>query len=1161
MRIVATAGIRPASKVGRLYRQLMPEMEAAIDRALDSVSPSEMQQLAEGYAELMWPERYRHLVPQGRNAFNATTSGWPDAMAMADADGKIHAVEATNGAWSTHLDEDINKAKDKPLASFLFVCRSNVPALSAVAPHRKKLVALGLDESDVTLVFRQDLVRALAGPRFARLRENVLRLPASPAPFVSFEHARDLFSDETPGAFVPSRAEYATPNRVWRNAAAGSVRQRMADLRYAFIEGDGAAGKTVLCTVLALEWMTTRRPAYYLDLSRLADADGGRAIQSMVRYGGDDVMFVVDNAHTAELITGEIFDSWEARADGSVLLISSRAVSSEPWRGVGDRLHDLRADAVHVRATGEDVLGTYRRLVARAGEKPENPSRFLTRRWAQLFRGDLVAFAAALSANQQSHGFPDLSPEDAVDFVRWQYLQRFDARESATSALTTVAALGVLEIAAPVTVADLGALAPWLADGVLLRVGRAITVIHAGLARLLLTALERPPFDIETLARCASNDAGLARSVSRRLSERATALEHQTFWSALVDADNWAPLVSESLTEFPAVARSLQRAHGSSWESVDAVLSDQIEWSSASGGTSPRRLVPVIGLCGQHLPTCLQHLEHVLVCEGRLTPWLAASLEEASARTRGNLESVMRRFCKSLDTEVDVAALPPGTVAAVVSLIRTGGLAGRGKVQILDLLELGPKVVGELDQLLGGMSAEEWLNIICNSTPRIIRRLQRKDLPRTCRKIDEALTSLDVVDAWIEASLVRGADRFASRMFDLRNELPRLHATVGERLGHIGDAERWAERALSRGEAHFGTSDQVGRAFGQALALSISIHSSGRPFIERADAALVRRDRADLLHTAVRVQTAEALGRMVRVTPLAWPRVDTRLVALATDASVTDALARELCNAPLSGLRLVLVRHPLAKAVVERVRLDYFCAGRAVIDAANSYRHFPAVAAGLSALGRRDLAESLAYPLARAVVEGRLSQSRISLAHASHLLRLLPTADSRLRSELAETLGEPGWVATSIDALPAVDLAQSLYSLWLYGQELSARLEPQTLRDHLEAELAHDRRDGIVRLIGATSLYDSRDLPTPRWADELSVDGLLDNRAWEGSPLRAGLAQTLLGMRVMTSARVTPTQQQAARLIGWCQAGPGAPARARELASDLRSWLGVFAGR
>jgi hypothetical protein len=86
------------------------EMEAAIELALKSVSPAAMQRLAEGYAELTYPNRYAHLIPQGRNSFNATTSGWPDAMSVEDGTGRIHAVEATNGQWSTHLDEDIRKA-------------------------------------------------------------------------------------------------------------------------------------------------------------------------------------------------------------------------------------------------------------------------------------------------------------------------------------------------------------------------------------------------------------------------------------------------------------------------------------------------------------------------------------------------------------------------------------------------------------------------------------------------------------------------------------------------------------------------------------------------------------------------------------------------------------------------------------------------------------------------------------------------------------------------------------------------------------------------------------------------------------------------------------------------------------------------------------------
>ena len=555
----------------------MSGLEAAIEFALKNLSPGQFQRLAEGYAELQWPDRYRHLIPEGRNPFDATTTGWPDAWAR-NRDCEIHAVEASMAnAWSTHLTSDIKKAKEHGrVVSFVFVSTAN-PRETSVQAYRTALRDLGLTDGDINLVFRKQLVRDLAGPRFARLRAAILRLPPTPSPFVAIEHARNLYGDGTTVGFAPTSREYAKPNGVWRNQATPTVLERLRQDGWAYIEGRGAAGKTVLCTHIALRWGGGLGAAYYLDLTERNAADLTTVTDAMVMYGGPNVLFVLDNVHAAELVAGGVFDTWRQREDGSTLLLSGRHVSADPWAGVGDPLRDLRSVAIAVRATSEDVFGTYRRLAARVTSRPSPPTRYLTRRWAQLFQGDLVAFAVALSAKLNAELlFADLSPEDAVEYVRSEYLRPYSG-DDARAALTTVAALGALEISTPPGLVDASLLKPSLDTGAVLRTDGALTLAHAGLGPLLLAAQRRPTVDVETLANASHAEPALAASIARRLADRTSRRDYLAFWRAAVQTGEWTALLPDSLSDLPDVVQAVRAASGVSWADVDDGVVDSID--------------------------------------------------------------------------------------------------------------------------------------------------------------------------------------------------------------------------------------------------------------------------------------------------------------------------------------------------------------------------------------------------------------------------------------------------------------------------------------------------------------------------------------------------------------------------------------------------------
>src|SRR5688500_13295284 len=103
----------------------MNPSESAIREAVENLkrSPATFQRLAERYAQLAFPDRYRDLLPKGRNPQDVAIKGWPDAYVLL-ADGRIDAVEMTHSpAWESHIAKDYEEAKKlgpNRLAGFLF---------------------------------------------------------------------------------------------------------------------------------------------------------------------------------------------------------------------------------------------------------------------------------------------------------------------------------------------------------------------------------------------------------------------------------------------------------------------------------------------------------------------------------------------------------------------------------------------------------------------------------------------------------------------------------------------------------------------------------------------------------------------------------------------------------------------------------------------------------------------------------------------------------------------------------------------------------------------------------------------------------------------------------------------------------------------------------
>ncbi|HEX6688956.1 MAG TPA: hypothetical protein VF085_09870 [Solirubrobacterales bacterium] len=1136
-------------------------LEAAIDRALSDLSPADFQRLAEAYAEIRWAQRYAHLVPQGRNAFNATTAGWPDAWAPSPT-GDIHAVEASLDAnWGRHLDRDIDDVhlRQGAVESFVFVSAARQPEEKSLEPRLAALSRAGIAAGDVDLIFRQRLCRELAHSRFARVRATLLKLPASPTPFVDVDKARGLFGDGSPAAFAPTKEEYSIPGGVWQNEVLPRARLHLERRGWAYVEGHGASGKTVLCTQLGLEWIGDLKPAYYLDMTT-GDGELPRIVETMTHYGGEDVLFIVDNVHIAELVVGELFDNWRSRQDGSRLLLSGRNTSVDPWSGTGDCLHDVRKKAVPVRAGPEDILGTYRRLVGRIGREDVEPSRFLIHRWTKLFRGDLVAFGAALVREHRvGRPFGELSAEDAVDYVSEAYLDPYAGDPQARRDLVTISALSVLEIPAPVSLVSPARLKPSLGSGAVLRSHdrHTLSAAHPGLARLLLAGAGRTEIDVETLTQCAERDGDLARLIIGRLFERREWSASLAICRSLVAQGDWAVLLHDSLEDFVGIIDGIRRTAEVSWEELDRTAARTLDWAEAIRRTSVRHLIPVLRICAARMPLCSAELQAVLFPEDRPSQWLVERLKEAGPALNSQFRGVVGKFFESVGWDDPSAEDRERWVDSVATGIARRGLKRRAWRDLLACIGEGPGSAAALDSRLAALDDETWIKVISLGSARRVRRLINLGLPQVEARVGGILSDRRLAEEWVRSASEGGPATLTLRMTQAYEALPDLHRAVSEELGRAGDAEVWADRTLRPRIAPGGKA--VGRrgGIGRAVALSLVCPEDALPFVERADCALGSAERRPALRAAMKTQTAESLGQAVREAPRRWPRFDARLVEFACDREVTAALALELSSAPLSELRLMLVDHPLAHAVIAEVVPATWELGRPVLEAGKSYSHFPAVAAGLARFGREELARPPALQLAGAIVRKEVPLRRLRLTHASHLFRLLPSTENRLREELASRLSEGDWLSSMPSMLSVNETAQALYSLWCYGPELMRFVTPDGFKHRLVTELDGGPRTAALRLWGAVSLICDEPLPQPGWLSSAFASELLDYPRWQIEYLRPGAVQTLLGLRAASAsgAELCLPESQIVAALARLSATDAKNARQAELGESLAAWL------
>ncbi len=416
------------------------DLELRITEKLRTLPAVALQWLAEDIALIRDPKRYKNLFGKGRNAEAQTTKGWPDAYVVR-SDGTVDGVEATRDrcTWTQHLTEDIEKAKspDHPnLNGYLFVAGypDYSPTHKELGLRVRRFCELGIPEDRVDLLVGTGLVLELLQPKYARTLQWILGL--SPRP----EYFELIRQEQVPGkiesAFEPEAAEYRHAF-VHRPALADTVESRLSEDGCALIRGWGAAGKSVLARLIAAGSDYRVLPAYKLDLKpfvgRVEDLRG-KIDNILVEFGGEGVLFILDNIHLEEEFAVGVFHGWRelARWHGTRLLLVGR----ETRRIAGSAFEEAPIIPLVLRARADDVRGVYRRLARRelsTEHEPPEPPKDILRTWVKSFGGDpkdsnhsvdLMAFSAA-ARNQMTRLLRcdwELNVSHARNEVRKRYL-------------------------------------------------------------------------------------------------------------------------------------------------------------------------------------------------------------------------------------------------------------------------------------------------------------------------------------------------------------------------------------------------------------------------------------------------------------------------------------------------------------------------------------------------------------------------------------------------------------------------------------------------------------------------------------------------------------------------------------------------------------------
>jgi len=1018
----------------------MKPSQSSIERAIDllKASPGNFQRLVEDYAEISYPHLFDHLAPLGRQAGGTTVKGWPDATALLPSGRKWALLEATHSAnWVAHLEKDIQRLalESESVGVFMFVAWAKSPPRDQLQKYRERIVALGVPIDRIFLVFREQFVRDIAHPRFVRQWVDPLHLPVSSLPFELIDEAHQLFGAERLGSsFVPSRSEYIG-GLVHRPGLADFVEQRLTTDGWALVRGIGAAGKTVLATLIALGQSFALRPSYYLSLGGWSRElnDPASAIESLTTCGDDGVLFILDDVHLDSKTARQIFDAWREFSDGSRLLLLGRLVTPDPdHRGRTHPFADLEDRVMELRVTSADLRGVYRRLIRRRTKLriPDPPARAVED-WTLLFSGDLLAFSSAVAQRSLdlARGVWQLQPADAERYIKREYLDGMDA--VALSVLRRLAILAELEVSASaLCLAGAPIPARALETGLVLRTNSGensdplFRLVHPGMGTLILASLP-PEGHGDIVLQMAVQDSLIGCRIADQLRALGRTEEARSVLRAIADSSTWF-----SSAFLPPALLTTSKLFADfevlSFSAMDARLAPhQTEIVTGAYSISLSLLFRLLLFTRQRLP-----LTHKAITDAMAAPASMAALRHLAAQEPLSSLTAFVRFlqqewpslCSSLD-----AALSVG-----VGIAHLVDQAGRSLSRLREFLSVALNTLpGTLEKLAEALSSPQNSYLLLVAGPKNFHQVAgfvaflRTDAPRLYRELMASITQPGHVEGLSEMILRSPPNMIVYALRFLRPE-PDLLALYEAVTTTMLDPEIIA-LIVSKSEDDFsGIAGLFAFAQEHLPALSAELASS---FSE--EGSLVR------LAEAAATKPLEDLAGFLQHVPVA-----PAALRLITEANWDEHIVSR--TAP--GLHAV-------SRVIER----------------------------LMAFERPDLARSCSRAALMATAAADWNRRDVSLSALSQVLRVAVDFEAEAVDQFLDLVATPLWLQERYRTGGVGGLASAIFSLWASLDKTSllrfATLDLQReLRARLAGVLPNEPADiaDQVRLIGSGSLLGLR---------------------------------------------------------------------------------------
>jgi hypothetical protein len=380
---------------------------------------------------------------------------------------------------------------------------------------------------------------------------TVLPASSTPLPFRRFEDAH-IYGQ--PGQKIaPTRKEYEE-GRVHEPALIEQVENMLVSGAGVLVSGHGASGKTTLSILLAHRPAFAGVTSFYLDLTTGTDQVDlePKIIEAIAKFGNDQCLFVLDNAHLAPELAAGVVNHWRGLTQRSRLLLLARQTNQRENRWtISPSLKRLGLSEFELINGPAELGGAYQRLFRQHfGNSAENVPEARLVEWMALFKGDLVAFSTGVLNHIGDKTWNlQLTADDPIEYVREVYL---DKLPNERDDLLTLAAVYDKEISLPVSSLKSRALLEAMKHGVVWMEQKGsretwnfFRLVHPGIAKLMLRAADISDEDAakERQKVLLAGTKRTAFAAIRILSKNGFSDEANDLRQALWSADEW-PIAS-----------------------------------------------------------------------------------------------------------------------------------------------------------------------------------------------------------------------------------------------------------------------------------------------------------------------------------------------------------------------------------------------------------------------------------------------------------------------------------------------------------------------------------------------------------------------------------------------------------------------------------------